>query len=174
MVAVPRPSGWHADCRVLRRSLLTDTTLGRQAERRLGARGSGSGLITESDGNGPRVYFQRVPEPKSVKNRLRLDVNAGGAVGTPLSERRVRVDEAVERLAAARATFVAANSRHGEYCATMLDPEGTSSTSSEPEAAARGEPVVRPSGPAAAAADRSRQAATTAEYERPPVRRYWL
>src|SRR5215469_1270853 len=31
MVAVPRPSGWHADCRVLRRSLPTDTTLGRQS-----------------------------------------------------------------------------------------------------------------------------------------------
>src|SRR5262249_3629562 len=42
IVAVPRLSGWHADCRVLRRSLPTDTTLGRQAERRLGARYSQS------------------------------------------------------------------------------------------------------------------------------------
>src|SRR5215472_14231727 len=37
VVAVPKPSRWHADCRVLRRSLPTDTTLGRQAERRVGA-----------------------------------------------------------------------------------------------------------------------------------------
>ena len=38
MVAVPKPSRWHADCRVLRRSLPTDTTLGRQAIGRILAR----------------------------------------------------------------------------------------------------------------------------------------
>jgi hypothetical protein len=26
--------------------------------------------IIDSGGNGPRSYFQRVPEPKAVKNRL--------------------------------------------------------------------------------------------------------
>jgi catechol-2,3-dioxygenase len=30
--------------------------------------------IIDPDGNGPRIYFQRVPEPKTVKNRLHLDV----------------------------------------------------------------------------------------------------
>jgi Glyoxalase-like domain len=34
--------------------------------------------IFDPDGSGPRIYFQRVPEPKAVKNRLHLDVNAGG------------------------------------------------------------------------------------------------
>ena len=80
--------------------------------------------IIDPEGNGPRIYFQRVQEPKAVKNRLHLDVNAGGPPGTPPSDRRTRVDEAVKRLAASGATFVAANTRHGEYCVTMLDPEG--------------------------------------------------
>jgi len=80
--------------------------------------------IIDPDGTGPRIYFQRVPEPKAVKNRLHLDINAGGPSGTPTSERRVRVDEAVERLAAAGATVVVAQDDHDEYCVTMVDPEG--------------------------------------------------
>ena len=80
--------------------------------------------IIDPDGNGPRIYFQRVPEPKAVKNRLHLDVNAGGPPGMPPSDRRARVDETVKRLAASGATFVTARSEHGGYCVTMLDPEG--------------------------------------------------
>jgi len=83
-----------------------------------------SSAIIDPGGNGPRIYFQRVPEPKAVKNRLHLDVNAGGPSGTPLPDRRERVDQAVKRLAASGATLVAATTLHGEYCATMLDPEG--------------------------------------------------
>ena len=81
--------------------------------------------IVDPDGNGPRIYFQRVPEPKAVKNRLHLDVNAGGPPGTPPSERRARVDQAAERLATAGATLVSASTNeYGEYCVNMLDPEG--------------------------------------------------
>ena len=42
----------------------------------------------------------------------------------PPSDRRARVDETVERLAASGATFVIARADYGEYCVTMLDPEG--------------------------------------------------
>jgi hypothetical protein len=80
--------------------------------------------IIDPDGNGPRIYFQRVPEPKTVKNRLHIDVNAGGTAETPLSERRARVDETVERLTALGATLVIARADYGEYFVTMLDPEG--------------------------------------------------
>jgi len=81
--------------------------------------------IIDPDGTGPRIYFQRVPEPKAVKNRLHLDVNAGGPPGTPPADRRARVDEVVERLAASGATLVAASTNeYDEYCVTMLDPEG--------------------------------------------------
>lgn len=80
--------------------------------------------IIDPEGSGPRIFFQRVPEPKAVKNRLHLDINAGGPPGTPPAERRVRVDEEVGRLATSGATFVRANTQYGEYCVTMLDPEG--------------------------------------------------
>jgi Glyoxalase-like domain len=80
--------------------------------------------IVDPGGTGPRIYFQRVPEPKAVKNRLHLDVNAGGPPGTPPAERRARVDEAAARLAASGATFVAAGTQYDEYCVNMLDPEG--------------------------------------------------
>ena len=81
--------------------------------------------IIDPDGTGPRIYFQRVPEPKAVKNRLHLDMNAGGPQGTPLADRRARVDKVVERLAASGATLVTASTNeYDEYCVTMLDPEG--------------------------------------------------
>jgi len=73
---------------------------------------------------GPRLYFQRVPEPKVVKNRVHLDINAGGPHGTPLEERRRRVDAEVERLAGLGATRVRAAEQFGEYWVCMLDPEG--------------------------------------------------
>ena len=44
--------------------------------------------VSDPDGRGPRIFFQRVPEPKQVKNRVHLDVNAGGPRGTPDDERR--------------------------------------------------------------------------------------
>ena len=53
--------------------------------------------ITDPDGDGARIFFQRVPEQKQVKNRVHLDVNAGGPRGTPDDERRAIVDGAVDR-----------------------------------------------------------------------------
>ena len=53
--------------------------------------------VSDPEGRGPRIYFQRVPEPKELKNRVHLDVNAGGPRGTPDEERRAAVDAAVER-----------------------------------------------------------------------------
>src|SRR4051794_34871172 len=54
--------------------------------------------IVDPDGVGARIFFQRVPEPKQGKSRVLLDVNAGGPVGTPIAERRTRVDDKVARL----------------------------------------------------------------------------
>ncbi len=80
--------------------------------------------IVDPDGKGPRIYFQRVPEVKTVKNRVHLDLNIGGGQGTPLEERRRRVDAEVERLLAAGATKLAVIQEDGEYFITMGDPEG--------------------------------------------------
>jgi hypothetical protein len=34
--------------------------------------------VEDPDGTGPRIYFQKVPEIKVVKNRVHLDLNVGG------------------------------------------------------------------------------------------------
>ena len=81
--------------------------------------------IVAPDGNGPRIYFQRVPEGKVAKNRMHMDVNVSGARGAPLDERKRRVDAEVERLKALGATDDrGAMERDGEYWARMNDPEG--------------------------------------------------
>ena len=38
----------------------------------------------DPDGVGPRLYFQRVPEPKTAKNRVHLDLAVSGGRGTPI------------------------------------------------------------------------------------------
>src|SRR5579862_1280639 len=62
-----------------------------------------AGAIVDPYGSGPRIYFQRVPEPKSVKNRVHLDVNVSGGRVTALEERRRRIDAKVLELKGAGA-----------------------------------------------------------------------
>ncbi len=80
--------------------------------------------IIDPDGVGPRLYFQRVPEGKVVKNRVHLDLNVGGPRGTPLDERRRRVDAEVGRLVQLGARRSRAVEERGEYWVNMFDPEG--------------------------------------------------
>jgi hypothetical protein len=80
--------------------------------------------LVDPDGVGPRLFFQRVPEAKTAKNRVHLDVDAGGGPGTPLDERRSRVDAKVERLVAASATVIGPVDQRGEYWVVLNDPEG--------------------------------------------------
>ena len=80
--------------------------------------------VVDPAGAGPRIYFQRVPEPKIVKNRVHLDLNVGGGHAVPLDERRRRVDAEVERLQGLGATSLRALEQRGEYWVVMQDPEG--------------------------------------------------
>ncbi len=80
--------------------------------------------IVDPDGTGPRLYFQRVPEPKTVKNRVHLDVNVGGGGRVPLDERRRRVDVEVDRLVAAERVQRFDRPEQDEYWVVMRDPEG--------------------------------------------------
>ncbi len=80
--------------------------------------------VVDPEGGGPRVFFQRVPEPKSVKNRVHLDLNVGGGYGTPVDERRARVDAEVARLEGVGATVVGPMEQRGEYWVVLRDPEG--------------------------------------------------
>lgn len=79
--------------------------------------------IVDPAGAGPRIYFQRVPEPKTVKNRLHLDVNQKSR-DTPPEEARQLVEVAVAELKELGATELYRFDQNGEYWVTMSDPEG--------------------------------------------------
>jgi hypothetical protein len=78
----------------------------------------------DPDGAGPRLYFQRVPEPKTAKNRMHLDLAVSGARGTPSEEARRSIAAAVERAAAAGATRLREIDEGGEHWVVLQDPEG--------------------------------------------------
>ncbi|MBM6399012.1 VOC family protein [Phycicoccus sonneratiae] len=72
----------------------------------------------------PRLFFQRVPEPKTVKNRVHLDLLAGGGPSVPLDLQRERVAAEVARLEELGASRVDEHSDLGVHWVTMRDPEG--------------------------------------------------
>ena len=80
--------------------------------------------VVDPDGGGPRLYFQRVPEPKAAKNRVHLDLNVGGPLGTPLDERKAAVDREAKRMIDLGAEVVRQVEERGEFWVVMRDPEG--------------------------------------------------
>ena len=82
--------------------------------------------IVDPDGVRPRIWFQPVPEPKVVKNRVHLDLGVSGGRQVPLPTRRRRIDAEAERLAAAGATRLRVLSEEAvdHYAVVMADPEG--------------------------------------------------
>jgi hypothetical protein len=78
----------------------------------------------DPDGAGPRLFFQRVPEPKTAKNRVHLDLDVSGGRGTPLEDRRRKVADAAERAVAAGATTVKEYDEAGQHWVVLQDPEG--------------------------------------------------
>lgn len=65
-------------------------------------------------GAGPRLFFQAVPEPKTAKNRMHLDLHVG-----PDAREAERA-----RLEGLGAVHVATHADRGAPCDTMRDPEG--------------------------------------------------
>ena len=80
--------------------------------------------VEDPEGVGPRVYFQRVPEDKVVKNRVHLDLNVGGGRDVPMEERKATLEAAAARLVSAGATMVEPRELRGEFWIVMQDPEG--------------------------------------------------
>jgi hypothetical protein len=75
-------------------------------------------------GTGPRLYFQRVPEGKVVKNRLHLDVRVG--TGLVAGERLAVLEAECARLialGAVRVRLLPADDDN-ESCLVMQDVEG--------------------------------------------------
>ncbi|MFQ6141926.1 VOC family protein [Streptomyces seoulensis] len=76
----------------------------------------------DPSGVGPRLYFQRVPEGKAVKNRVHLDVRVGaGLVG---EERLAALDAERARLVPLGAVHVQTLYDGDDACIPMLDIEG--------------------------------------------------
>ncbi|MCC6438907.1 MAG: VOC family protein [Acidimicrobiales bacterium] len=75
--------------------------------------GASAFFVSLSGGPGaPKLFFIKVPEPKTVKNRVHLDLHT--------ADRAVEVD----RLLALGATRVADHEEHGIVWTTLRDVEG--------------------------------------------------
>ena len=86
----------------------------------------GADRIEDPNGEGPAIWFQIVPEEKSIKNRIHIDVNASGGRSSSLDTRRERVEAEAARLVALGATRVRTNAEEGldHYAVALTDPEG--------------------------------------------------
>ncbi|KQY64900.1 hypothetical protein ASD30_07060 [Nocardioides sp. Root140] len=102
-------------------------------EHELDTDGDGSDRIFDPNGEGPTIWFQIVPEHKSGKNRLHLDLFPTGRDRSLPMEERVRlVDAKVAEVVAAGATVLRRNpadfpegeTLEGFYAVTLGDPEG--------------------------------------------------
>lgn len=81
--------------------------------------------LVDPDGKGPRIFIQRVPEGKTAKNRVHLDIRA--APGLEGDERMAAFEAEAKRLVAlgaTRGTRYEPNPPMGAGTLTMTDPEG--------------------------------------------------
>ncbi len=80
--------------------------------------------LVDPDGNGPRLFFQKVPEGKTAKNRVHLDVNVAGDAADR-DARWAAVQAEADRLeGVGGARLVEHRGMVGERWIVMLDPEG--------------------------------------------------
>ncbi len=80
----------------------------------------------DPQGTGPRLFFQRVPEPKTAKNRVYLDVpvpaerqERGG-----IQERQDGQEREGARLESLGARVLRVSEHRGPRTVTMVDPDG--------------------------------------------------
>jgi hypothetical protein len=78
-----------------------------------------------------------VPESKTVKNRLHLDIHASGGRAIPIATRRERVNAEARRLTDLGATTIRVLEEEGidHYGIAMKEAEETGSTSTDRHAA---------------------------------------
>ena len=80
--------------------------------------------VVDPAGDGPRLLFLKVPEPKTAKNRVHLDVHSGSHPGMERDEHLALVRAHVERLVDAGATEIESREDFGARWTVMADPEG--------------------------------------------------
>ena len=98
--------------------------------------------ITDPDRRGPSIFFQQVPEPKTVKNRVHLDLDVSAGSAVPLDRRKAEVDGQADRLLALGARRLEAFEQGDHYHVVMQDPEGNEFCLLRPAVA--GEPRLAP------------------------------
>ena len=87
--------------------------------------GPDNASIVDPEGRGPAIGFLRVPEGKTAKNRMHIDIRVAGEPPWDPVERDRLVHERVAELVAAGATRVREELYDGELGhVVMLDPEG--------------------------------------------------
>lgn len=80
--------------------------------------------IVDPEGKGSRVYFQKVSESKTVKNRVHLDINVSGGRLVSEEERKKKVHTEAERLIGLGARQLNVVQEDDEFWIVMCDPEG--------------------------------------------------
>jgi hypothetical protein len=88
--------------------------------------GGGADRLEDPNGEGPSIWFQIVPEQKTVKNRIHIDINASGGREVPFDSRRDLVEAEADRLVSLGATRLGTSSPEDcdHYAVAMSDPEG--------------------------------------------------
>jgi len=84
--------------------------------------GDQASVIDPAD-EGPRLYFQRVPEAKSAKNRVHLDIRVAGPEISGEARKQL-VSEKVEQLVQAGASIAWESDDITGGVIVMRDPEG--------------------------------------------------
>jgi predicted enzyme related to lactoylglutathione lyase len=84
-----------------------------------------SASIIDPTGERPAIGFLRVPEAKTSKNRMHIDIRVAGDPPWDMAQRALLIRSEVARLATIGATVVREES-YGEHLGhvVMLDPEG--------------------------------------------------
>ncbi|MFI5932310.1 VOC family protein [Actinoplanes sp. NPDC051494] len=81
--------------------------------------------IIDPDGRGPAISFLRVPEAKTAKNRMHIDVRPAGEPPWDPAERERLIRAKVADLLTLGATVVREDRYDGDFGhVVMLDPEG--------------------------------------------------
>jgi hypothetical protein len=81
--------------------------------------------LSDPDGVLPSISFLKVPEPRTTKNRLHLDLQVSGGRDKPSEQRETAIRQEVARLIEAGATVVQEAENNGVLDHFwMADPEG--------------------------------------------------
>jgi len=80
--------------------------------------------LVDPDGVLPRLFFHQVPEGKTVKNRLHLDVRVSGLPGGDTGDKSELLATEAARLETHGAEVVETIDEGFDYFVVMRDPEG--------------------------------------------------